>query len=218
MPVLYNLILTHSSQQNLLCNQDITTGHSHQPYPLTSYPTASIMEHWLHSSTESFNASPTKYEDTQRVTAPSASSQCHSAPSMSLSISSAELRKVLDSILEQMDWLEVAIKVARDRVPSTYFNVIEDILLAHINQLEKKEGEIEDAFTSDNSGRNNCISWYKHDIEEDREEAFQLIEDSDDDGDDDGNIDAYEDEGDEDEDDELNTEESTKDSSSEYEK
>ena len=93
----------------------------HPTYPLTPYPT--IPEGGDISS---------------------ASGLCQSSPTPSLNVSSTELQRVLDSLLDQIDWLEVAMKVAKNRAPSVYCNAIEQILLAHIYQLVKAEGNGED--------------------------------------------------------------------------
>lgn len=73
--------------------------------------------------------------------APSGSSLCFSSPNPSLNISSTELQRVIDSLLDQIDWLEVALKVAKNRAPSVYCNAIKKILLAHIYRLIKVEGK-----------------------------------------------------------------------------
>ena len=43
--------------------------------------------------------------------------------------------------MDQVDWLEVAVKVAENRPPSVYCNAIEKILLARIFHLVKSECE-----------------------------------------------------------------------------
>lgn len=51
-----------------------------------------------------------------------------------MNLSSLELQRVLGSLLDQVDWLEVAVKVAKHRVASVYCNAIEKILLAQTCQ------------------------------------------------------------------------------------
>ena len=60
---------------------------------------------------------------------------------MPLNISSTELQRALDSLLDQVNWLEVATDVAKNRAPFVYCNAIEKILLAHIYQLVKAENQ-----------------------------------------------------------------------------
>ena len=85
---------------------------------------------------------------------------CRSEPSLSINISSIELQKVLDSLMDQVNWLEVAIKVAKDRPPSVYCNAIEKIVLAHLYQLMKVESGCYDNGRSEN---NNELEGF-HDI------------------------------------------------------
>lgn len=163
MPVSYPPIPTHLFQQNLRSNENFANAHHNYPYPLTPYPKIPKIQSWLSFSAESFinPVDITKHEGTQKVTNPSTHllpSLCHSVPSMSLKVSSTELQRVLDSILDQIDWLEVAVKVARNRAPSIYCNIIKMILRAHIYQLVRIEGEDVDAANIENSrDRENCI-------------------------------------------------------------
>lgn len=48
---------------------------------------------------------------------------------------------MLDSLLGQVDWLEVASKVAKNRAPFVYCNVVEKVLLGHTYQLVKAESQ-----------------------------------------------------------------------------
>ena len=48
---------------------------------------------------------------------------------------------MLDSLLDQVDWLEVTSKVAKNRAPFIYCNAVEKILLGHIYQLVKAESQ-----------------------------------------------------------------------------
>lgn len=84
---------------------------------------------------------------------------------------------MLDSLLDQVDWLEVAAKVARNRAPSIYYNAIEKILLAHIYQLVKIEGEDDDAaqFKNGNEDENYV---YKGDDEEEVEDGGEPARES----------------------------------------
>ena len=96
-----------------------------------------------------------------RFYAPSASGLCGSSPCASLNFSSTELQRVLDSLLDQVAWLEVAVKDAKKRAPSVYCNAIEKILLVHIYQLVKAKGEIEELgkFENGNDGKElMCVS------------------------------------------------------------
>ena len=123
---------------------------------------------------------------------------------------------MLDSLLDQVDWLEVAIKVARNRAPSIYCNAIEKILLAHIYQLVKIEGEDDDAAQFENgNNEQKYVPMHEGDDEEEDEigsETARKSEDEDgdsDEDDDDDNDDDEDMEGDkhEDEDDEMNNDE-----------
>lgn len=102
-----------------------------------------------------------------------------------------------DSLLDQVDWLEVAIKVAKNRAPSVYCKTIEQILLAHIYQLVKAEGEGNDVggFESGNDEK-DYVHVYEGDEDEDKDssEFGRKSEDEDDDEEDEMN----EDESDED--------------------
>ena len=101
---------------------------------------------------------------------------------------------MLDSLLDQVDWLEVAIKVAKNRAPSFYRNTIEQILLAHIYKLVKAEGEGNDAggFESGNDEK-DYIHVYEDD--EDEKDYIHVYEDDEDEKD---YIHVYEDDEDED--------------------
>lgn len=123
---------------------------------------------------------------------------------------------MLDSLLDQVDWLEVAIKVAKNRAPSVYCNAIEQILLAHIYQLVKAEGEGDDAVgfesTNDEKGYVHIYEGDNDDEDEDSREFARKSEDEDgyydDDSDDDKDMDEDMDEDkneddDEDEEDEM---------------
>ena len=58
-----------------------------------------------------------------------------------LNISSAELIRASESILNQVDWSEVALEVAGNRRPSVYRKAITLILHAQVYELEDKEAE-----------------------------------------------------------------------------
>ena len=121
---------------------------------------------------------------------------------------------MLDSLLDQVDWLEVAIKVAKKRAPSVYCNAIEQILLAHIYQLVKAEGEGDDlvGFESGNDEK-NYVHVFENDEDEGSSEFARKSEDED--GDYDGNDDEHMKEDkdeDDDEDDKLDEDKSDEDS------
>lgn len=127
----------------------------------------------------------------------------HALPNPSSDVSSIELRRVLDSILDQVDWLEVAVKVANNRAPSIYCRAIEKILVAHIDQLGNAEGEGDSAAKVENSiDSKECMSedtGYDGGEDEDDNEEMEGDKEKDDDDDDEG-MEGYEDE---DEDDEM---------------
>lgn len=60
-----------------------------------------------------------------------------------LDLSSVKLGGILESLLDQVDWLEVTAKVAQNRPPSVYCQAVEKIFLAQIDRL--REGEDRDA-------------------------------------------------------------------------
>ncbi|KAL8823664.1 MAG: hypothetical protein Q9191_005656 [Dirinaria sp. TL-2023a] len=102
----------------------------------------------------------TEHEDERNVTTllrdSSIVSLCHSLSNSVLDIFSLELQRVLESLLDQVDWLKVAVKAAKHRAPSIYCNAIEKIVLAQIYQLIKAEGqddEVRSSFKNDNSGK-----------------------------------------------------------------
>ena len=128
-------------------------------YPLTPYPTLYKTNKRSFSAFETDgNIMPTTEYETKRrernsgsyhhfFNAPSSSSLCHSPPTPSLNVSSTELKRVLESIFNQVDWLEVALAVAKNRAPSIYCEVIEKILQAQIHQLVK--AEVKDEYEGD---------------------------------------------------------------------
>jgi hypothetical protein len=124
---------------------------------------------------------------------------------------------VLDSLLDQVDWLEVAEKVARNRAPSIYFNAIEKILLAHIYQLVKIEGENDDAaqFENGNNDKGN-VPVYKGDDDGSEFERDSGDEDGDSDEDSDDDEDMKEDRDEDDEEDEDDINEDEDDEESKY--
>ena len=116
-------------------NESFLNTYSLPAYPLTPYPivpetrdcSPSALVAWddvVHTVEPEANQT--------RFYAPSALGLCHSSPTPSLNVSSTELQRVLDSLLDQVDWFEVVIKVAKNRAPLVYCNAIEQILLVHI--------------------------------------------------------------------------------------
>ncbi|KAK3169328.1 hypothetical protein OEA41_008711 [Lepraria neglecta] len=206
MPTQYLQIPSHLSQEDSHGNKSFTNAYSRRPYPLTPYPSVPETEDWSPSSLETWDhlVHTTEHEAERRprLNAPPNSGLCHSSPTPSLDISSTELQRVLDSLLDQVDWLEVAVKVARNRAPSIYCNAIENILLAHIYQLVKIEGENDDAaqFENGNNDKNNVLGCKGDDGSEFAVES----EDSDDDDDEDMEEDMNDDEYDEDSESEYN--------------
>ena len=120
---------------------------------------------------------------------PLAPALCHYSPNLSLSISSKELQRVLDSLLDQVDWLEVAVKVAKNRAPAVYCNAIEKILLAHIHQLVKAEGEGDEVGKVKNGkdDKEHMCVYEGDDEDEDNSEFSRNSEESEDCGEDDNN-------------------------------
>jgi len=204
MPSQYLQIPSDLSQQDSHGNESFTDAYSFPPYPLTPYPTIPETKDWSPFALETRDnlVHTTEPEAERRVRthfyASSPSDLCHSSPTSSLKISSTELQRVLDSLLDQVDWLEVAVRVAEHRAPSIYCNAIEKILLAHIHRLVKTEGEGEDAANfSNGSDDEEYVYVYESDDEDEvRSEAPRESEDEDGDGDEDGDEDM---EGDEDE-------------------
>ena len=49
-----------------------------------------------------------------------------------------ELQRVLDSLLDQVDWLEVAVKVAKHRAPLVSCNAIKKSWYKYINLLKRR--------------------------------------------------------------------------------
>ena len=110
--------------------------------------------------------------------------------------------------------------MARNRAPSIYYNAIEKILLAHIYQLMKIEGEDDDAAQLENGNEDENYV-YKGDKEEEGEDGSEPARESEDE-DGDGNEDKdskdedMEGHKDEDEDDNMDDDEYNKDSEPEY--
>ncbi len=221
MPIQY----LQTPEQDSHGHQSFTNAYSFPPYPLTPYPTIPETEEWSPFPFETWINPVHEAERRARTSsnAPSTSGLCHSSPTPSLNISSTELQRVLDSLLDQVDWLEVAAKVARNRAPSIYYNAIEKILLAHIYQLVKIEGENDDAaqFENGNEDENYVDEGDDEEEGEDGSEPTRESEDEDGDrdegGDDDEDMDDDEDEDDEkDESNEIIDDEYDEDSESEY--
>ncbi len=218
MPIQY----LQTPEQDSHGHQSFTNAYSFPPYPLTPYPTIPETEEWSPFPFETWVNPVHEAERRARTSfnAPLTSNLCHSSPTPSLNISSTELQRVLDSLLDQVDWLEVAGKVARNRAPSIYYNAIEKILLAHIYQLMKIEGEDDDAAQLENGNEDENYV-YKGDKEEEGEDGSEPARESEDE-DGDGNEDKdskdedMEGHKDEDEDDNMDDDEYNKDSEPEY--
>jgi len=193
MPSQYLQIPSDLSQQDSHGNESFTDVYSFPPYPLTPYPTIPETKDWSPFALETWDnlVHTTELEAERRVRthfyAPSPSDLCYSSPTSSLEISSTELQRVLDSLLDQVDWLKVAVRVAEHRAPSIYCNAIEKILLAHIHRLVKTEGEGEDAanFGNGNDDKEYVYVYESDDEDEVRSEASRESEDEDGDGDED---------------------------------
>ncbi len=118
-----------------------------------------------------------------------------------------------DSLLDRIDWLEVATKVAKNRAPSVYCNAIEQILLAHIYQLMKAEGEGDDVVRFERvEDEKDYVHVYKGDNKDEDDDTGEFArksedEDGDYNGDNDELMKEDKDE-DDDEDDEMNEDES----------
>jgi len=157
------------SQEEL--HENFTNAHPLCPYPLTPYPTISGTDIWPPPPLETSDnpVHTTEHEAKRKATA---YFMCQSSPTPSSHISSTELQRVLDSLLDQVDWLEVATKVAKNRAPSIYCNAIEKILLAHIFQLVKSEGEDDNAAQLENRNHEkNDVSISEGDKEGDEDES-----------------------------------------------
>jgi len=186
-------------------NGSFPNDYSLPHYPLTPYPVVPETRGWSPSAPRTWDnlVYTTELEAKRRARthfhAPSASGLCHSSPTLPLKISSTELQRMLDSLLDQIDWLEVAVKVAKNRAPSVYCDVIEKILLAHIYQLVKVEGEGDDAAEFEN-GNNDKELMYVHEGDE-REDSSEAPRESEDEDGDDDEYDDKDMEGDDEEDD-----------------
>ena len=159
-------------------------------YPRTPYPTIPETEEWSAPPFEIWNNAVDMTENGAERSARRYFNDppCHSPLTPSSNISSAELRKVLDSLLDQVDWLEVAVKVARNRAPSIYCNAIEKILLAYIDQLAKTEDEDSDTAQVETGigDKSSMITYASDDDEGDRDGSDFVIDSEDEEGDSDG--------------------------------
>ncbi len=198
MPIQYLQIPHGLSQQDWRGNESFTNVYSFPPYPLTPYPTVPETGDWSPTPLETWDnlVHPTESEAKRRISThfstPSPSDLSHSSPISSLDVSSVELQRVLDSLLDQVDWLEVAVKVAEDRAPSIYCNAIEKILLAHIHQLVKAEDKGDDAVEFENGNdEKEYVYVYESDDEDEDEDRSEAPKESDDEN---GNGDEDEDE------------------------
>ena len=187
MPIQYLQTPSSSSRQDSHGNESFPNAYSLPSYPLTPYPIVPETRDWSPSAVGTWDdlvhtAEPEAEQS--HFYAPSASGLCHSSPTPCLSISSTELQRVLDSLLDQVDWLEVVMKVAKNRAPSVYCNTIEQILLAHIYQLVKAEGEGNDAggFESGKDEK-DYVHVYEDDEDEDKDSSEFARKSEDEDGD-----------------------------------
>jgi len=117
---------------------------------------------------------------------------------------------VLDSFLDQVDWLEMAVRVAENRAPSIYCNAVEKILLAHIYRLVNAEGGDAATLKNGNDDKEYVYVYERDDEDEVRSEGSRESEDGDkdDNEDDDEDMEGDENEqGDEDNDDDMNDDE-----------
>ena len=108
----------------------------------------------------------------------SSATLCCSSLNLSLDISSTELQRVLKSLLDQVDWLEVAVKVAKNWALSVYCSAIEKILLTHIYHLAKAEDKLDEASQFENiDGNEEHI--YEGDYEDEDSEFLRESVDDD---------------------------------------
>ncbi len=152
----YLQISSDLSQQNLHDNESFTDVYSFSSYSLTSYSTISETKNWSSFALETWNnlIHMTELEVERRVRthfyAFSFSDLCYSSSTSSLKISFTELQRVLDFLLNQVNWLKMTVRVTEHRASSIYYNVIEKILLTHIHRLVKIENESENAANFEN--------------------------------------------------------------------
>lgn len=221
MPIQFLQTSSSLSREDSHGNESFPNPYSLPAYPHTPYPTVPETRDCSPSALVAWDDLVHTVEpeaNQTRFYAPSALGLCHSSPTPSLNISSTELQRVLDSLLDQVDWLEVAIKVAKNRAPSVYCNAIEQILLAHIYQLVKAEGEGDDAvgFGSTNNEK-GYVHIYEGDNDDEDEDSREFARKSEDedrcyDEESDGNQGMEKDTDDDDEDDDMDEDESYEDS------
>ena len=152
-------------------------------YSLTSYSMSSKIEKIFYISFETTwdNMIHTvKHEDERNVTTllrdSSIVSLCHSLSNPILNISALKLQRLLESLLDQVDWLKIAVKVAKHRASSIYCNAIEKILLTQIYQLvkvEDQDDEIYSSFKNDNSDKEHVCMHENNDESEDDSEFLR---------------------------------------------
>lgn len=138
-----------------LSQQDLRT-RSLNKYPLTPYPTTqepnkqpSLLDGQLSDFAGSKTGQSVKHGAFCHFMHTSASFGLYHHPPVSLRVSSVELRSVLDSLMSQVDWLEIAVQVGKRWAPSIYCNVIEKILQAEIFQLVETEKKVQDMNNDD---------------------------------------------------------------------
>ena len=119
-------------------------------------------------------------------------------------------QRVLNSLLDQVDWLEMAVRVTENRAPSLYCNAVQKILQAHIYRLVKAEDADAGNFENGNNDKEYVYVYESDDEDEVRSGAARESEDGDrdDNEDDDEDMEGDEDEqDDEDNDDDMNDDE-----------
>lgn len=119
-------------------------------------------------------------------------------PNPSLNISSIELQKVINSLLDQIDWLEVALKLAKKWAPSVYCNIIKKILLVHIYWFIKikDKGDGLSKFKNVQNDKKHIYVYKRNDEDKDDSRFLRNSEDGEDcieDGDNNENIQINED-------------------------
>jgi len=88
----------------------------------------------------------------------------YSSRANSKNVSPIELLRVMDSVISQVDWLEVARQVGKKRAPSIYCSATERMFIAQMNQLIRAEQETEWNGTTGND-QYVCKDADKHEVE-----------------------------------------------------
>ena len=98
---------------------------------------------------------------------------------LSVNILLMKLCRVLDSLLNQVDWLKMTIKAAKSWASSIYCAVIEKIMLTQIYHLEKAENEDDIAANSDKSDKKYLYMHTDKNKDDDENESEVLTESED---------------------------------------